>query len=325
MMSDKLLDAIDKKRNPCIVGLDPVLERIPMDLIKGNSIADVADAYLEFSCGIIDAVADLVPGVKPQIAFYEKYKSEGIKAFEKTVDYAKSKGLVVIEDGKRNEISNTAHAYADGHLGEVSTLSSSLPSFDVDLLTVTPYLGSDGITPFVDVCKKYEKGIFILVKTSNPSSAEFQDRLVRLKDSEIQEFHNLGINLQKNETEMYNLVALLVNKYAQQTKGSRGYSPIGPVVGATFPQQAEILRKIMPDSIFLVPGYGAQEGSAKDVMNCFNPDGYGAVINNARNIIYAYEGTDMHYAQAARIATQDMIEDICSAMEIAGKYPVGWR
>ncbi|MEA3515176.1 MAG: orotidine-5'-phosphate decarboxylase [Nanoarchaeota archaeon] len=324
-MSDKLLDAIDKKRNPCIVGLDSVIERIPRNLIKGDSITDTVNAYLEFNCGIIDAVADLVPGVKPQIAFYEKYKSEGVKAFEKTVDYAKSKGLIVIEDGKRNDLSNTAQAYADGHLGEVSTLFSSFPSFDVDLLTVTPYLGSDGITPFVDVCKEHEKGIFILVKTSNPSSAEFQDRIVRLKDSEMQEFKDLGVSIQGNETEMYNLVALTVNKYAQQTKGSRGYSPIGPVVGATYPEQAELLRKIMPDSIFLVPGYGNQGGLAKDVMNCFNPDGYGAVINNARGIIYAYEGTDMVYAEAARTATKDMIEDICSAMKTAGKYPLNWR
>ena len=324
MMSDKLLDAIDKKRNPCIVGLDPVLERIPKNLIKGDSIADVADAYLEFNCGIIDAVADLVPGVKPQMAFYEKYKSEGIRAFEKTVDYAKSKGLIVIEDGKRNDLSNTAQAYADGHLGEVSTLSSSFPSFDVDLLTVTPYLGSDGITPFVDVCKEHEKGIFILVKTSNPGSAEFQDRIVRLKGSEIQEFNNLGVNIEGNETEMYNLVALLVNKYAQQTKGSRGYSSIGAVVGATYPAQAEILRKIMPDSIFLVPGYDTQGGSAKDAVNCFNKDGYGAVVNSSRGIIYAYEGMDMGYAQAARLATKNMIKDICSAMKDAGKYPVNW-
>jgi len=325
MMSDKLLDAIDKKRNPCIVGLDPVIERIPLDLIKGDSITDTVNAYLEFNCGIIDAVADLVPGVKLQMAFYEKYKSEGIRSFEKTVDYAKSKGLIVIEDGKRNDISNTAQAYADGHLGKVSTLSSSLPSFDVDLLTVTPYLGSDGITPFVDVCKEHEKGIFVLVKTSNPSSAEFQDRWVRLEGSEKQEFKDLGFNIQGNETQMYNLVALLVNKYAQQTKGSRGYSPIGPVVGATFPKQAKILRKIMPDSIFLVPGYGAQGGPAKDAVNCFNKDGYGAVVNSARDIIYAYEGTDLDYAEAARIATKDMIEDICSAMKYAGKYPVSWE
>lgn len=325
MAADKLLEEIDRKQNPCVVGLDPVIEKIPDSLIKGDSFREIADAFTRFNKGIIDSIADLIPAVKPQIAFYEKYGSEGFRSFEETVDYAMSKGLLVIEDGKRNDISSTAQAYADGHLGKVTSGSVKVPSLDVDLLTVNPYLGSDGLTPFVDVCRRYDKGIFILVKTSNPSSAEFQDRIVKINDSEVKEFLKAGLDVKNNETEMYNLVALQVNRYAQQLKGRRGYSPIGAVVGATFPRQAKELRKIMPDSIFLVPGYGAQGGTAKDLTNCFNDDGYGAVINSSRGIIYAYEKTGQDFKKAARDAARAMIMDIKSAMDDAGKFPKGWR
>ena len=328
-LADRLLDAIDKKQNSCVVGLDPVIEKIPKNLIVGNSFASIADAIRKFNYGIIDAVADLVPAVKPQIAFYEKYGSEGVKAFKDTVDYAKSKGLIVIEDGKRNDISSTAQAYADAHLGKVKTPVSSVPSINADLLTVNPYLGSDGLKPFVEVSREFGKGIFILVKTSNPSSGELQDRLIEITDSEKDELKNLGVELNDNKTEMYKLVGLQVNRLAQQLKGKRGYSSIGAVVGATYPEQAEALRKIMPNSIFLVPGYGAQGGGADDVVPCFNKDGYGAVVNSSRGIIFAYEKSDKYkedkFAEAAREATQLMIKDINSALNKAGKLPKSWR
>ena len=323
---DKLLGKIDEKQNPCVVGLDPVLERIPKHLINGNSFEDIAEAFKKFNFAIIDAVCDLVPAVKPQIAFYEKYGSEGVKAFKDTVDYARSKGLIVIEDGKRNDIGSTAQAYADGHLGVVKTQSSDKPSFNLDFLTVNPYLGSDGIKPFVDVCKEHGKGIFILVKTSNPSSGEFQDRLVEANPDEREEMISKGIEVY-DKTQLYNLVALYVNKYAQQFIGARGYSPIGAVVGATYPEQAETLRKIMPNSFFLVPGYGTQGGGGEGVVPCFNKDGYGAVVNSSRGIIFAHEkfGDPERFAEAAREATKEMIKDIVGALARAGKLPEKWK
>ncbi len=325
-MADKLLEKIDEKQNPCVVGLDPVAEKIPQHLIKGSSFKDIANAFREFNFAIIDSIYDLVPAVKPQMAFYEKYGAEGIRVFKDTVDYARSKGLIVIEDGKRNDISSTAQAYADGHLGVVETMSSKVPSLNVDLLTVTPYLGSDGIIPFVDVCKEYVKGIFVLVKTSNPSSGELQDRLVSVTEDEKIEFRNLGVNVD-DKTFLYNLVGLKVNKIAQENKGAGGYSCIGAVVGATYPSQAEILRKIMPNSFFLVPGYGAQGGSAEGVVPCFNNDGYGAVVNSSRGIIYAYRkyGNPKNFTAASREATKLMIKDICLALEKGGKLPLKWK
>ena len=323
---DRLLEKIDEKKNPCVVGLDPVLERIPKHLINGDSFEDVAEAFRKFNFAIIDAVCDLVPAVKPQIAFYEKYGSEGVKAFKDTVDYAKSKGLIVIEDGKRNDIGSTAQAYADGHLGSVKTQASDKPSFDLDFLTVNPYLGSDGINPFFEVCKEHGKGIFILVKTSNPSSGEFQDRLVEVNPDEREQLISKGIEVY-DKTQLYNLVALNVNKYAQQFIGARGYSPIGAVVGATYPEQAETLRKIMPNSFFLVPGYGAQGGGGEGVIPCFNKDGYGAVVNSSRGIIFAYEKykDPERFAEVAREATQEMIRDIVGALARSGKLPEAWR
>ncbi len=329
-MADRLLEAIDKKQNACVVGLDPQIEKIPKKFIKGDSFADIADAIRKFNYAIIDSVYDLVPAVKPQIAFYEKYGAEGVKAFKDTVDYAKSKGLIVIEDGKRNDISSTAEAYAQAHLGKVKTLSSSAFSINADLLTVNPYLGSDGLKPFFDTCKKFNKGIFILVKTSNPSSGELQDRFIEITQSEQDKLKTLAIQLKENKTEMYNLVAMHVNALAQQLKGARGYSPIGAVIGATYPEQAQTLRKIMPNSIFLVPGYGAQGGTAKDLTNCFNNDGYGAVVNSSRGIIFAYEksknfNSEDKFAEAAREATIAMIKDINEALKNEGKLPKAWN
>lgn len=327
-MADKLLDKIDEKQNPCVVGIDPFFERIPKYLIEGDSLEDVANAIRQFAFGIIDAVWDLVPAIKIQMAFFEKYGPAGVQAMKDTVDYARSKGLFVIEDAKRNDISSTAQAYADGHLGLAQTGSSKVPSFDVDMMTVNPYLGTDGLNPFVNVCRANGKGIFILAKTSNPSSGELQDRLVEMTLEEKEEMEKLGVG-EQNETEVFNIIALTINRYAQRYKGVRGYSSIGAVVGATYPRQAEILRKIMPDSIILVPGYGAQGGGAQDLMNCFNDDGYGAVVNSSRGIIFAYEkyedGDPEKFIEAAREATKIMIDDIKLAMKEAGKFPANWE
>lgn len=324
---DRLIEKIDEKQNPCVVGLDPDIEKIPGFLFKGDNLEDAAEAIKKFNFEIIDAVHDLVPAVKPQIAFYEKYGLPGIKAFKETVDYAKSKDLIVIEDGKRNDIANTAKAYSDGHLGEVMIKENKISPLDLDFLTVTPYLGSDGIEPFVNTCEKHGKGIFILVKTSNKSSGDFQDRLTEVNTEEKLQLQDSGESL-IDKTPLYNLVGLKVNNYAQGLKGKKGYSPIGAVVGATYPEQAEILRKIMPDSFFLVPGYGAQGASGKDITNCFNDDGYGAIINSSRGIIFAYKKlglSEEKFAEAARQATLNMIKDINSALREVNKLPVKWR
>jgi len=326
MIADKMLNKIDEMQNPCVVGLDPVIESVPKHLLKGDSFEDVADAFRQFNYAIIDEIADIIPIVKPQMAFYEKYGAPGVQAFKDTVDYAHSKGMIVIEDGKRNDIASTAQAYADGHLGVVQTEKGKRPSMDVDLLTVNPYLGTDGLNPFVSVCKEFGKGIFILVKTSNPSSGELQDRYIEINADEEDQLVKFGIEVKDHKTMVYNLIALQVNKYAQADVGERGYSGIGAVVGATYPSQAEELRKIMPKSIFLVPGYGAQGGKSQDLVNCFNKDGYGAVVNSSRGIIFAYSKEEpLKFAEVAREAALTMIKDIRGALKDNGKYPVNWK
>ena len=330
MIIDDLLTNIDEKKNPCVVGLDPDIERMPTGFHKGTTHNDVARTFTRFNKHIIDAVADIVPAVKPQIAFYEKYGAPGLEAFKDTVDYARSKGLVVIGDAKRNDVGNTSKAYAQGHLGTVMTSDRdnaiTKPSLDLDFVTVNPYLGRDGITPFVDVCKEHEKGIFVLVKTSNKSSGELQDRRVEITDSERRDLQRSGVQADDGRNNLYTVVAAQVNQYAQEMIGERGYAPIGAVVGATYPRQASELRNIMRNSFFLVPGYGAQEGSADDLTNCFNEDGYGAIINSSRGIIYAYQHQDDpgRFAEHARTAAQTMVSDINSALDKAGKLPGHW-
>ncbi len=272
---DKLIYNTIKTKNPSVIGLDPDIGKIP-DCYKTNCgskhpFEAVADVIYTFNRDIIDTVAELVPAVKPQIAFYEKYGSYGVAAFEKTVSYAKSKGLVVIADAKRNDIGNTAKAYADGHLGCVELLDGSYrPSFDSDFLTVTPFLGSESLQPFIDTCAKNNKGVFVLVKTSNTSSGEIQNIIT-----------SDGLTVSQS-------IAEYVSRQADTFTGEYGYSPIGAVVGATYPEEAALLRKIMPKSYFLVPGYGAQGGKAKDILPCFNPDGLGAVVNSSRGILYSH-------------------------------------
>lgn len=308
--ADRLIEAVQAKGNPICVGLDPRLSQIPKHIrekaLKGEKspTAAAADAILEFNKGIIDAVADVVPVCKPQIAFYEIFGHEGVRAYEETLKYAKNKGLITIADAKRNDIGSTAAAYSKAFLGEVEIFEEEneviMPIFDADSLTVNAYLGWDGVKPFVEEGDKYGKGIFALVKTSNPSSGDLQD--LETGDGQL----------------IYEVMGQLVESWGADHIGDSGYSLVGAVVGATYPEQAKVLRGIMPKSIFLVPGYGAQGGGAADVKPCFNEDGLGAVVNSSRGIIFAYEkleGFDeTSYAEAAREACMVMKKDLESVL-----------
>lgn len=301
-MINKLVAEIKKKDAPVVVGLDPMLGYVPEHLTRkafeefGETLEGAAEAIWQYNKGIVDAVYDLIPAVKPQIAMYEQFGIPGMIAFKKTVDYCKEKGLVVIGDIKRGDIGSTSTAYAVGHLGKVAVGSKQYYGFDEDFVTVNPYLGSDGVNPFIDVCKEEKKGIFVLVKTSNPSSGEFQDRLI-------------------DGRPLYELVGEKVAEWGRQCMGD-DYSYVGCVVGATYPEMGKILRKIMPKTYILVPGYGAQGGKASDLAPYFNKDGLGAIVNSSRGIICAYKqdkyakfGAE-NYAEASRQAVIDMIRDI---------------
>ncbi len=305
-MINQLVGEIKKKEAPVVVGLDPMLSYVPQ-FIKdkafkefGETLEGAAEAVFEYNKGIVDAIYDIIPAVKPQIAMYEQFGVPGLVAFSKTVNYCKSKGLVVIGDIKRGDIGSTSTAYAVGHIGKVEVGSKSYYPFDEDFVTVNPYLGTDGVKPFVDVCKEEKKGIFVLVKTSNPSSGEFQDKLVEKRP-------------------LYELVGEKVNEWGSEAMGD-DYSYVGAVVGATYPKMGEVLRKIMPKTYILVPGYGAQGGKASDLKPYFNEDGLGAIVNSSRGIICAYKNEkyskfgEEGYADASRAATVDMIEDINSAV-----------
>ncbi len=305
-MINQLVGEIKKKEAPIVVGLDPMLSYVPQ-FIKdkafkefGETLEGAAEAIFEYNKGIVDAIYDIIPAVKPQIAMYEQFGVPGLVAFSKTVNYCKSKGLVVIGDIKRGDIGSTSTAYAVGHIGKVEVGSKSYYPFDEDFVTVNPYLGTDGVKPFVDVCKEEKKGIFVLVKTSNPSSGEFQDKLV-------------------DGRPLYELVGEKVNEWGSEAMGD-DYSYVGAVVGATYPKMGEVLRKIMPKTYILVPGYGAQGGKAADLKPYFNEDGLGAIVNSSRGIICAYKNEkyskfgEEGYADASRAATVDMIEDINSAV-----------
>lgn len=305
-MIQTLIEKIKKTGAPIVVGLDPMLSYLPKHIQQkafaeyGETLEGAAEAVWQYNKGLIDAVYDLIPAVKPQIAMYEQFGLEGLKAFKRTVDYCKEKGLVVIGDVKRGDIGSTAIAYAVGHLGKVSVGQNAFYGFGEDFVTVNPYLGSDGIKPFIEVCQEEKKGLFILVKTSNPSSGEFQDKLV-------------------DGRPLYELVGEKVAEWGSECMGD-DYSYIGAVVGATYPEQGKILRKIMPKTFILVPGYGAQGGKGADLVHFFNEDGLGAIVNSSRGIIAAYKQEkyasygDEGYADAARAAVLDMREDIAGAL-----------
>ena len=306
-MIDKLIAKIQKTGAPIVVGLDPMLNYIPEHIQKkafaeyGETLEGAAEAIWQFNKEIVDKTYDLIPAVKPQIAMYEQFGIEGLKAYKKTIDYCKSKDLVVIGDIKRGDIGSTSAAYAVGHLGKVQVGSKCYVPFDEDFATVNPYLGSDGVKPFIEVCKEENKGLFILVKTSNPSSGEFQDQLV-------------------NGRPLYELVGEKVAQWGEEHMGMSGYSYIGAVVGATYPEMGAVLRKLMPKTFILVPGYGAQGGKGKDLVNFFNEDGLGAIVNSSRGIIAAYKqekyakfGAE-NFGDASRAAVEDMVADISGAL-----------
>ena len=301
-MINQLVSKIKKLNAPIVVGLDPMLNYVPEHIKKaafeqfGETLEGAGEAIWQYNKQIIDCVYDLIPAVKPQIAMYEQFGIPGMVAYQRTVDYCREKGLVVIGDIKRGDIGSTSEAYAVGHLGKVTVGSNRISAFNEDFATVNPYLGSDGINPFIKVCKEENKGLFILVKTSNPSSGEFQDQLV-------------------NGRPLYELVGEKVAQWGEEHMGDE-YSYIGCVVGATYTKMGEVLRKIMPKTYILVPGYGAQGGKAEDLKPYFNEDGLGAIINSSRGIIAAYKQEkyanfgEANFADASRQAVVDMIEDI---------------
>ncbi len=310
-MINTLTEKIKKLEAPIVVGLDPTMKFVPEHIKKqafaeyGETMKGAAEAVWLFNKGIVDAICDLVPAAKPQIAMYEQFGVEGINAFQKTVAYCKEKGLMVIGDIKRGDIGSTSDAYAVGHLGQVQVGETMCRGFDEDFATVNPYLGSDGVKPFIEVCKKEKKGLFILVKTSNPSSGEFQDRLVLPEGS---------TDVSKARP-LYEIVGEKVAEWAEDHMGET-YSYVGAVVGATYPEMGKILRRIMPKSYILVPGYGAQGAKGKDLKHFFDEDGLGAIVNSSRGIIAAYQqeayakyGPE-NYADASRAAVLDMKEDI---------------
>lgn len=294
--ADRLIREIEKKQNPSIIGLDSEFSELPLSLRKGRKRNDEkASAMLEFNRHIIDSIENTVPAVKIQSAFYEKQGPPGMEAFLRTVEYAKSKGLIVVADVKRSDIGNTSAAYSSAFLGD--------SGFGLDCITVNPYLGSDGVLPFVKDVREGGKGIFVLVKTSNPSSSEIQD-------------------LETGGKKIYEVVAGLVEKWGSGSEGKKGYRSVGAVVGATYPREAKSLRKLMPKSIFLVPGYGAQGGGADDAIHCFNSDGLGAIVNSSRGVIFSYKkkGTE-DYASAASEAAENMKKELTASMKRAGICP----
>lgn len=308
-MINKLVAQIKKTGAPIVVGLDPMMKFIPEHIKEkafaefGETLEGAAEAIWQYNKAIVDAIYDLVPAVKPQIAMYEQFGLPGLSTFYKTVQYCKEKRLIVIGDIKRGDIGSTSEAYAVGHLGKVQVGSRSYYGFDEDFVTVNPYLGSDGVNPFIKVCKEEKKGIFVLVKTSNPSSGEFQDR--QIADA--------------GNRPLYEVVGEQVAKWGETHMGDT-YSYVGAVVGATYPEMGRVLRKIMPKSYILVPGYGAQGGKGADLVHFFNEDGLGAIVNSSRGIIAAYQqekyagfGAE-NFADASRAAVLDMKEDIEQAL-----------
>lgn len=300
MIIDSLIDRIIATDNPSVIGLDTCFDYLPEDMQAGaNTLADVCDKIIEFNKNIVDKIYDVAPAVKVQVAYYEMYGVEGMRAFKETIDYAKSRGLIVIADIKRNDIGSTAACYSKAYLGGIKLNGKVITPFESDFITVNGYLGSDGITPFIKDCESADKGLFILVKTSNPTSGELQDK-----------------KFESGNT-LYEEMADLVAKWGETTIGKHGYSSVGAVVGATHREQAEIIRARVPHVFFLIPGYGAQGGKADDLAVCFK-NGIGGIVNSSRGILCAYKADKykgMDYATAARAATIDMRDDLNKAIK----------
>ena len=302
MITDRLIEGIISMQNPTCVGLDTLFDYLPDNMKAGaKNFDDVAERVFDFNKKIIDNVYDIVPSVKVQIAYYEMYGVAGMKAYEETLKYAAEKGLVVIADAKRNDIGSTAACYAKTFLGETQVNENALRAFPSDYVTVNGYLGSDGIMPFVEECQKGDKGIFVLVKTSNPSGAEIQNMIL------------------DNGTPMYEYVGGLVEKWGESTVGKYGYSAVGAVVGATHPTEAARLRQVLPHTFFLIPGYGAQGGNAEMLKSCFAANGLGGVVNNSRGILCAYKKNGGTYTEAARNACIAMQKDLASVIGVMSK------
>lgn len=306
MSLDRLIEKIAEKQNPTVAGLDPKLDYIPSYIKEscfekyGKTLEGASNALLQFNKGLIDSLCDIVPAVKPQAAYYEMYGWQGVKALYETIAYAKSKGMFVMTDGKRNDIGTTMQAYASAHLGTTDIEGGEISAFGADALTVNGYLGSDGINPLLDICKNSDKGIFVLVKTSNPSSGELQD-----------------MQLSATGESVYEHMGKMCEKWGEQVIGKYGYSAVGAVVGATYPLQLKELREKLPSTFFLVPGYGAQGGGAQDVKNAFDKNGLGAVINSSRGIMCAWKkqnADEKDFALCAREEALRMKEDIKSAI-----------
>lgn len=309
-MINQLVKRIKETGAPIVVGLDPMMKFVPEHIQKkafseyGETLDGAAEAVWQFNKEIVDNICDIVPAVKPQIAMYEQFGIPGLIAFKKTIDYCKEKNLIVIGDIKRGDIGSTSEAYAVGHLGKVQVGSNAYYGFDEDFATLNPYMGSDSVKPFIKVCKEEKKGVFVLVKTSNPSSGEFQDRLIADGDNRP----------------LYEIVGEQVARWGEDHMGD-SYSYVGAVVGATYPEMGKILRRLMPKSYILVPGYGAQGGKGADLVHFFNEDGLGAVVNSSRGIIAAYQQEKYasfgqeHFGEASRAAVEDMKKDIMGALE----------
>ncbi len=302
MSMDRLIEKIAATKNPTVAGLDPKLDYIPAFIKEecyekyGKTLKGAAEALLIFNKALIDALCDIVPAVKPQAAYYEMYGWEGVRVLAETIAYAKEKGMFVITDGKRNDIGTTMQAYAAAHLGTIKVEENEFEPFGGDALTVNGYLGTDGIKPLIDICNSRDRGMFVLVKTSNPSSGELQDRMI-------------------DDKHIYEVMGEMCEKWGEEAGGKYGYSAVGAVVGATYPEQLTELRKKMPHTFFLVPGYGAQGGGAKDVAGAFDEKGLGAVINSSRGIMCAWqkEKCDEHdFAEAARREAVRMRDDIAA-------------
>ncbi|MBO5412581.1 MAG: orotidine-5'-phosphate decarboxylase [Clostridia bacterium] len=302
MITDRLIDGIIAMQNPTCVGLDTLFDYLPDEMKAGaKTFDDVCERVFEFNKKLIDTLRDIVPSVKVQIAYYEMYGVPGMKAYEETLKYASEKDLVVIADAKRNDIGSTAACYAKTFLGETTVNDRAYKAFPADYVTVNGYLGTDGIAPFVEECAKNDKGIFALVKTSNPSSGELQNLL-----------------LQNGQT-VYEYMGAMVEKWGETTIGKYGYSAVGAVVGATHPTEAARLRQVLPHTFYLIPGYGAQGGNAEMLKSCFKADGLGGVVNNSRGILCAYKKNGGTYYEAARAAAIAMQRDLSSVIGKMGR------